>query len=133
VIGNSELFDCGNSAAAQVLGKRNALLARKRADLLRRRRFDKTAHEKIAAMNFQYHSGRGTDGLGIIIQRCFVGRADFAQFCARGFDYFADAKSAADLHELAARDNHLRRALATASRLRSRPAILFCEMVNDQD
>ena len=67
-----------------------------------RGRFDKTAHEEITAVHFENHRGLWSDGVRIIIERRFVGCADFAQFRAARFEDFADAKSAADLHQFAA-------------------------------
>ena len=69
------------------------------------RRFDETAHEEIAAMHFQKQRRLFADGAGVIGERCLVGRADFAKLRAARFQDFADAKTAADLDEFAARDD----------------------------
>src|SRR5919204_6209109 len=44
----------------------------------------------------------------VIGQSRFIGCADFANLRAGSFDYLANAETAADLNELAARDNDLR-------------------------
>src|SRR4029077_5455794 len=46
----------------------------------------------------------GSERSGVIFNRSFVSGADFAQFRATGFENFRDAKTAANLNQLAARD-----------------------------
>src|SRR6476661_5831729 len=48
----------------------------------------------------------GSERSGVIFNRSFVSGADFVQFRATGFENFGDAKTAADLNQLAARGNH---------------------------
>src|SRR6478752_1561951 len=48
----------------------------------------------------------GSERSGVIFNRSFVSGADFAQFRATGFENFRDAKTAANLNQLAARDDH---------------------------
>ena len=45
-------FGVDGCAAAELLGKRDVLLARERGDLFEGRRFDEAAHKEIAAMHF---------------------------------------------------------------------------------
>ena len=56
-------------------------------------------------MHFQNERGLFADRARIICERRFVGGADFAQFRAARFEYFADPKSATDLDEFAARND----------------------------
>src|SRR5258705_1547648 len=84
---------------AEVFEKWNSMLSRERAALIRRRRFYEAGHEKIAAVYFENHGGFGPNGARIIFECGLVRRADLAQFCATGFENFADAKSAPDFHQ----------------------------------
>src|SRR6266566_3532252 len=79
VLGYSELFCCNNRAASQIFHERDAFFSRKRSDLRRSRRLNKTAHEKIAAMNLENQSGVWSNGSLVIIQCGFIRGADFAQ------------------------------------------------------
>ena len=56
-------------------------------------------------MNFENECGLFPDRARVICECRFVGGADFAQFRAARFQDFADAKAAADLDQLAARDD----------------------------
>src|SRR5438270_5220010 len=57
-------------------------------------------------MNFQNERGLFADRARIICKRRFVGGADFAQFRATRLKDFADPKTAADLDQFAARNDH---------------------------
>src|SRR5437868_4680188 len=57
-------------------------------------------------MNFQDQRGLFANRARIICKRCFVGGADFAQFRATRLKDFADPKTAADLDQFAARNDH---------------------------
>jgi hypothetical protein len=102
VLGDPKLLGRHNRAAAQILDKRNPFFSRKRCNGCCWWRLDKTAHKKIAAMNFQNHCAPGTNRAPVIIECCFVSGADLTQYGARGFDYLANSKTAPDLNDLAA-------------------------------
>src|SRR5438067_1192051 len=70
-------------------------------------------------MNFQNECSLFPNGAGVISERRFVGGADFAQFRATRPQNFADAKTAANLDQFAARNDDL--------------GFLLGEMANDQD
>src|SRR2546423_9861305 len=75
---NSQRFSSDFGGAAEIFNKRNPLFPCECADLLPTRRFDKTAHGKIAAMHFKNHRCLRPDGMLVILERSFVRRADFA-------------------------------------------------------
>ena len=58
-------------------------------------------------MNFKDHCRVRTDGSRVIVECCFIGGADFAQFRTGCFDDFANSKAAADLHQFATRNNDI--------------------------
>src|SRR5262249_25157669 len=99
MLGNSQRFSGDDRAAAKIFDKRNPVLLCQHSDLVGRWRFYKTAHEKIAAVDFQNHGGFWSNGVRVIFECSLVSRADFAQFPAAHFENFVDAKSAADLHQ----------------------------------
>ena len=98
----SQVLGRKERAASQIRDKRNALFPRERSDSCRRWRFYKTAHEKIAAMNFKNESRVWPNCFRVIIERRFICCADLPQLRPGRLDYFADAKAAADLDHLAA-------------------------------
>src|SRR6266480_1412824 len=108
VLGYSKLLGGDNRSASQILDKRDALFSREGSEFCRRRRFHKTAHEEIAAMNSENESGVWPNCILIIIESRLIRGADFAQFCPSRFDDFANTKAAADLDQFAARDYNFR-------------------------
>src|SRR5262245_22647548 len=134
VLGNPELLGRHNRAAAQILHKRNPLFLRERCDGRRGRRLYKTAHDKIAAMNFQNHCAPGINRAFVIIECRVVGGSDLAEYGACGFDYFANSKTTSDLDQLTTRNDDFvfrRRARTTANSLWPCSAISCRKMVND--
>src|SRR5207248_3295005 len=83
------------------------------------RRSDKSAHEKVAPMNFEKERCLRPNRLRVIVERRLVSRADFAQFGAGAVEDLGDAKSASDLNHFTARNNDLR--------------FLFGQMMRDQN
>src|SRR4029450_2719558 len=108
VFGKSQTLCWKDRATSQVFDKRNAFFPREPGESCRGRRFHKTVHEKIAAMNFKNESRALPNCLRVITERRFICRADLSHLRCGCFDYFADAKSAADLDNLTARDQDLR-------------------------
>src|SRR5438105_8756832 len=102
----SDLFGGNQRAAAQIFDERDAFLARARGNFRSGWRFNKAVHEEIAAMNFQNERGLFANRERVVGESCFVGGADLAKFRTSRFQKFADPKAAADLDELAARDDH---------------------------
>jgi hypothetical protein len=85
-------------------------------------------------MNFQNHCAAGINRAPVIIECCSVGGSDLAKYGARGFDYFANAKTAPDLDDFTTRNDDFvfrRRAPTTADRLWPCSAISRRKMVND--
>src|SRR6266511_1009832 len=117
MFGESQTLCWKDRAASQVLDERNALFPRERGESCRGRRFHKTAHEKITAMNFENESRVSPNCLCVIAERRLVCRADVPHLRSGRLDNFTNAKSAAYLHHFAPRNDDLRRALATASKL----------------
>ena len=97
-----------NRSASQILDERDALFSREGNEFRRKRGFHKTAHEEIAAMNFENESCVGPNCFRVIVERGLICRADLAQSRPGRLDNFADAKAAADLDQFAARDYNFR-------------------------
>ena len=79
-------------------------------------------------MNFENESNIWPDCLGIIIDARLICCADLPQLRTGRFDYFANAKAAADLDRLTARNDNFQLERRTP---RSRPAFASGEMMND--
>src|SRR5207245_4432953 len=108
VLGYSKLLGRDNRSASQILDERDALFSREGNEFRRKRGFHKTAHEEIAAMNFENESCVGPNCFRVIVERGLICRADLAQSRPGRLDNFADAKAAADLDQFAARDYNFR-------------------------
>ena len=94
-------------AAAEVLDKRHAFFSGERGQLTAFGRSHKALHEKIAAVHLQNQAGLRTDGPGVVVKGGVVGGADLAQFRTARFENFRKAKTSADLHQFAARNDDL--------------------------
>src|SRR5439155_21531420 len=101
VLDYSKLLGGDNRSASQILDKRDPLFSREGSEFRRKRRFYKTAHEEIAAMNSENESAVWPNFLLIIIESRLIRGADFAQFRPSRFDDFANTKAAADRGHLA--------------------------------
>src|SRR5204863_9632976 len=95
-------------AASQLLDIRDPYFSRQLSASCRRRRFNKTANEKIAAINFKNESRISPNRFRVIVERGLICCADLVQLRSGCLDYLADAKPAADLHHFAARDDNFR-------------------------
>ena len=74
----SDLFGRNDGAAPQIFHQRQAMLARERGEVGGGGRSNETAHEKIAAMNFQNKRG-GFANRARVIRKCgFIGGANLA-------------------------------------------------------
>ena len=62
--------------------------------------------KKLLRCTFRISAVSCPSDSGVIVSRGFVRGADFAQFRATRFENFRDAKTAANLNQLAARDHH---------------------------
>ena len=93
--------------AAEVLHKRHAFFLGERGQFTAFGCSHKALHEKIAAVHLQNQAGLRTDGTGIVIHGGVVGGANLAQFCPARFENVRKAKTAADLHQFAPRNNDL--------------------------
>ena len=93
--------------AAKVLHERHTFFSGKHCQFTTFGCSHKTFHEKIAAVHLQNQAGLRTDGTGIVIQCGVVGGANLAQFCPARFENVRKAKTAADLHQFAPRNNDL--------------------------
>ena len=69
----------------------------------------------VARMHLQQHARRGRDRVGVVGEAGLVGGADLDQPRAALADHVGDAEAAADLDQLAARDDHLARRPAARS------------------
>ena len=65
-------------------------------------------------MDFQHQRGVAIDRASVVADACLVGRADFAQARAARLENLWNAKAAADLQQLAARDDDLGRSVRRA-------------------
>src|SRR5204863_1326555 len=108
VLGYSKLLGGDNCSASQIFDERDALFSGEGNEFRRKRRFHKTAHEEIAAMNFENESCVGPNCFRVIVERGLIRGADLAQFRPSRFDDFANAKVAADLDQFTTRDYNFR-------------------------
>src|SRR5438045_8002966 len=104
MLDDSQCFGRNDCAASQILGKENPFFSRQLSDSCRRRRFNKTAHEKIAAMNFKNESRMSPNRFRVIVERGLICCADLVQLRSGCLDYFANAKPAAYLYHFSSRD-----------------------------
>src|SRR2546423_12729541 len=104
----SDLFGRNQRAAAQIFDERNAFLSRERGNFDGSWGIDEAAHEEIASMNFQNQRGLFANDAAVIGESCFVGGANFAQLRTARFQEFANSKAAADLNQLAPRNDGFR-------------------------
>src|SRR5436309_12544767 len=104
VLGYSKLLGRDNRSASQILDERDALFSREGNEFRRKRGFHKTAHEEIAAMNFENESCVGPNCFRVIVERGLICRADLAQSRPGRLDDFAYAKAGADVDQFAACD-----------------------------
>src|SRR6202011_2385593 len=89
-------------SAADVVTDGKVPLSRQRDQISQRYRFGKTADPVIARMDLHQGPGVGSDGALVIGQARDVGGADLAQDGAAHPHDVGNAKTAADLDELAA-------------------------------
>src|SRR5438046_9966666 len=101
VLGYSKLLGRDNRSASQILDERDALFSREGNEFRRKRGFHKTAHEEIAAMNFENESCVGHNCFREIVERGRICRADLAQSRPGTIDTFANAKTPAALEHFA--------------------------------
>ena len=107
VLDARNFFRADDGPAPEVFDERQPLLPGQLSDVFGRGRLDEAAHEEIAAMDFQNHRRLFRDGAGIIGERRLVRSPDLTQLGSAGLEDVGDAKSAADLHQLAAGDDDL--------------------------
>ena len=104
---NAERFKVKKAAAAEVLEKRQAAGMSERGKLLAARALGKADDAVVAGVDLHQRAGMLTDGGGIVRGAGLVGRADLAQRRAAGGHDLRHTKAAADLDQLAARNDDL--------------------------
>ena len=72
-----------------------------------RHRGGEAHHAVVRGVHLQEHAGIGADGVGVVLEMGAVGGADLAQGGAGAAHDVGDAELAADLDQLAARDDDL--------------------------
>src|SRR5207247_8664295 len=98
MLDDSQCFGRNDCAASQILGKGNPFFSRQLSDSCRRRRFNKTAHEKIAAMNFKKESRITPNRFRVIVERGLICCADLVQLRSGFLVYLADSTPASVSH-----------------------------------
>ena len=104
---DAERFKVEKAAAAEVLEKRQAAGMSERGKLLAARALGKADDAVVAGVDLHQRAGMLTDGGGIVRGAGLVGRADLAQRRAAGGHDLRHTKAAADLDQLAARNDDL--------------------------
>ena len=94
-------------ATAQVIDHRQTMLATQRDEICQTDLGCETDLAKVGAVNAQQRGGCRADGIDVVGQMSAVGRAHLHQAGAAGLQHVGDAKAAADLHQLSARNDHL--------------------------
>ena len=94
-------------AAAEILDQRQPLLARQRHQLGRRHRLGEAFDGVVRGMDLHDRRGVGTDRRGVVLEMRAIGGADLDQSAAGAGHDVGNAEGAADLDQLAARDDDL--------------------------
>ena len=94
-------------ARADIEHERHAGLAGELGELGGRRRGREADHAVVRRMHLQDRGGRVLQGGLVVGDTCAVRRSDLDQACAGGTHDVGDPELAADLDQLAARDEHL--------------------------
>ena len=107
LVRQSPRLEIDQRARAQVLDHRQALLAGERHQLGGGHRLGEAAHGVVRGMDLHDRRGVGTDRGGVVLEMRAVGGADLDQPAAGLLHDVGDAEGAADLDQLAARDDDL--------------------------
>ena len=98
------LLEINEHSASQVHEKRQAMLARERGEISLRDRRGEALYRVIAGVHLHERSGAGRDCAGVVLQVRAVGGSNFPQLASGARHDVGNAKSAADLDQLAAGD-----------------------------
>ena len=103
----AEALEVDEGAAADVVDHRDAVLLAQRHQLRQRRRLGEAGHAVVAGVDPQQRRRVGAEGALVVGDAGDVGGADLPEDSAADDQDFRDAEAAADLDELAARDDDL--------------------------
>ena len=107
LVGQAQPGDVEQGAAAEVVHQDQVALARQGGQFRQAGLAGEAQHAVVAGVHLEQHAGGGRDGSGIVGQPGLIGGPHLHQPCAALGDHVGDAEAAADLHQLAARDDHL--------------------------
>ena len=103
---DAEILQIDERAAAQIFHQRYAALARERDQFGSRCLLGKSGNFKIGSMHAQQQPRALGNRFFVVGDAGAIGRAHFAQSCARLRHDIRDAERTADLDQFAARDDH---------------------------
>jgi hypothetical protein len=105
--GKTELREVDHQAASEIVNNRDGMLGREWRERVHRYIGDEATLRKIASVHLCDCASARRNRAGVIVEVCAIGRSDFHQRCATSRHDVGNAEASSDLHQLAARYDHL--------------------------